>query len=108
MAVIDVISDIKRVIDVLLSTGLVSDIVDGRDDIPVSINAEISFGIHMETTEVKYELVIEEDPNIIISAKPELLSTVSGDFHRDTHMGCEMKVMTLLCGGVIVRKVDVV
>lgn len=87
---------------------MVGDIVDGRNDIAVGVDLEVSFRVHMEAAEVENELIVQEDPNIIVAAEPKLLRTIGSDFHRDAHMGSEMEVVTLASSSVGVREVDVV
>ena len=87
---------------------MVGDIVDGRNDIAVGVDLEVSFRVHMEAAEVENELIVQEDPNIIVAAEPKLLRTIGSDFHRDAHMGSEMEVVALASSSVGVREVDVV
>lgn len=87
---------------------MIGDIVDGRNDIAVGVDFEVSFRVHMKATEVENELIVQEDPNIIVTTEPKLLRTIGSDFHRDAHMGSEMEVVTLTSSSVGVREVDVV
>ena len=91
-----------------MTAGLVGDVVDGRYNIAVSVDFEVSFRVHMKATEVENELIVQEDPNIIVTTEPKLLRTIGSDFHRDAHMGSEMEVVTLTSSSVGVREVDVV
>lgn len=87
---------------------MVGDVVDGRYNIAVSVDFEVSFRVHMKATEVENELIIQENPDIIVAAKPKLFRTIGSDFHRDAHMGSEMEVVALASSSVGVREVDVV
>lgn len=83
-----------------MTAGLVGDIVDGRNDIAVGVDFEVSFRVHMKAAEVENELIVQEDPDIIVAAEPKLLRTIGSDFHWDAHMGSEMEVVTLASSSV--------
>lgn len=87
---------------------MIGDIVDGRNDIAVGVDFEVPLCVHVEATEVENELIVQENPDIIVAAEPKLLRTIGSDFHRDAHMGSEMEVVTLASSSVGVREVDVV
>lgn len=87
---------------------MVGDIVDGRNDIAVGVDLEVPLCVHVETTEVEDELIVQEDPDIIVAAEPKLFRSVGGDFHRDAHVGGEMEVVALASGSVGVREINIV
>lgn len=87
---------------------MIGDIVDSRNDIAVGVDFEVPLCVHVEATEVEDELIVQENPDIIVAAEPKLLRTIGSDFHRDAHMGSEMEVVALASSSVGVREVDVV
>ena len=87
---------------------MIGDIVDSRNDIAVGVDFEVPLCVHVVATEVEDELIVQENPDIIVAAEPKLLRTIGSDFHRDAHMGSEMEVVALASSSVGVREVDVV
>ncbi len=101
LIIIHVVAEIAGIHDVLDAARRISDVINGGDDIAVCVDAEATFGVHVEAAEIEDELAVQEDPNVVIAAKPELFAAVGGDFHRNPHVGGEMEVVAS-CGGFVV------
>lgn len=92
-----------------MTAGLVYvDIVDNGDNVAVLIDNEVALGIHVKPTEVKNELTVQKDPNIVVAAEPELFGAIGTDFHWYPHVGSEMEIVAGSGGRVVIGKGNVI
>lgn len=62
------------------ATASVVDVLDISRQSAIGVNHEVTFEFFVEAANIEYELVVEEDPDIIIAGEVEFLGAVSGDF----------------------------